>query len=114
MATRPPKRMVRCSTREDRIALPAAHPRPSADELGGDASPLLEEDRRLPGRDEAARPPDHDQHHGEADDQHAVFAASCAQLEDGVEDDDRDDDAELAAEAAEDDDREDDERFESS
>ena len=72
-ATRPPNRMVRCSTRS-KVGPPVApHPCPS----------LTKDPRRWPCAPwrtadgsrvrQAARLPDHDQHHGEAEDQHAVL-----------------------------------------
>ena len=97
---------------QDRVGFPAIHPRPSPTSSAPNRlRPPLEGDRRLAGRDQAARPPDHDQHHRHADDQHPVFLQLAQHLEGGVEEDHGDDDAELAAEAAEHDDREDDEGF---
>ena len=58
-------------------------------------------------RDQAARPPDHDRHHGGAEDQHAVLGEVRGQFGQGHQQDGGEHDADLAAHAAEHDDRED-------
>src|SRR5215469_7465332 len=71
-ATRPPKRMVKCSTRSSvsdgccgRCGL-MRQPCPSTmtllDHVRPDALALLQIERRLAGRDQSARAPDHDHH----------------------------------------------------
>ena len=72
-ATRPPKRMVRCSTRSRMSAVARHQPWPSLTRSAAMRLALLQEHRRLARRDQPARPPDHDQHHGEAEQQHAVL-----------------------------------------
>src|SRR6516164_8005592 len=99
-ATRPPKRMLRCSTRStardsrlERCRLGAHRPPPrrslrrSSMALPRERGlrPLalgpareervarLEECRRFARRDQPARPPYHDQHHRKAEQQHAVL-----------------------------------------
>ncbi len=84
---------------------------------------LLERDRGRARADDAARPPDHDPDHGDAEQQHAIergiepFAEDALaglgmaqRLEAADHDDGRDGDAELAAHAAEHDDGKDDGR----
>src|SRR5271163_1352039 len=76
MASRPPKRMVKCSTRSTVPPSPGISPflaMAFLDQIGGDDFSLLQYDRRLACRDQAARPPNHDQHHGKPEQQHAVL-----------------------------------------
>src|ERR1700761_8424095 len=70
MARRPPKRMVKCSTRSStaRDMLTVSF----LDEIGGDGLALFEHDRWLAGRNQSARPPHHDDYHGEAEDEHPI------------------------------------------
>ena len=84
----------------------AAHPRPSlasSEEIGG---ALLQEDRRRAMADQAARPPDHQQHHRHAEHQHAVLIESAEQLKAADQGKRCQRDAELRTHAAEHDDRE--------
>src|SRR5437762_8430807 len=72
MATRPPKRMVRCSTcNSGTLSWAAISAMTLSDELGGNRLLLLQEDRRLARGNETARPPAHDEHHGDADGKHS-------------------------------------------
>src|SRR5579885_741140 len=71
-ATSPPKRMVRCSTRRS-VSAGAVLAMAFLHEVAGNSLALLEHDRGVARRNQPARPPDHDQHHGEAEQQHAVL-----------------------------------------
>src|SRR5262245_21978837 len=73
MAMRPPKRIVRCSTRSSGSLSRAISAVTLCDEFGRDRLLLSKEDRRLARRDEPARTPSHDQDHGDADCEHAVL-----------------------------------------
>src|SRR3954470_15973364 len=74
-ATSPPKRMVRCSTRSRvsatvmsamlMLAMAFLH------QVGGNVFAFLQGNRWVARENQAARPPHHDQHHGEAEQQHA-------------------------------------------
>src|ERR1041385_6976019 len=71
-ATSPPKRMVRCSTRSSvsamvTLAMAFLH------HVARNALALFQGNRRIARRYQAARPPHHDQHHGKAEQQHAVL-----------------------------------------
>src|ERR1700733_13517428 len=65
MATRPPKRIVRCSTESSVSPRSAISTVALFDEVGGDALALLQEHRRGAPRDQAPRAPAHHQHHAE-------------------------------------------------
>src|SRR5207237_5057018 len=148
-ATRPPKRMERRSTRSTGAGEGAFTTSPGSafgrttlplrgrdkkegarssvaflHERAQDGAALLEKSGGLARADQAARLPDHDQHHGEAEDQHAVLGRIEIIAEDVFEEielahdlgaadhrDRRDRDADLAAHAAEHHDREDRCRF---
>src|SRR5947209_8544145 len=71
-ATSPPKRIERCSTRSTGAGRPAVIRGLPSRESQGWCGALVERGR-LACADEAARLPDHDQHHGEAEDQHAIL-----------------------------------------
>ena len=71
----------------------------------------MQPDRRLAMGDQAARPPHHDQHHGEAEGQHAVVAEVAEPFGQADQQHRRQHDADLAAHAAQHDDREDDRRI---
>src|ERR1700760_60271 len=68
MATMPPKRMVRCSTRSTFEPSRGIQPNPFLTmtffrEVGGDFRAFAQIYGGRARRDQAARPPDHDQHH---------------------------------------------------
>src|SRR5512144_2201561 len=73
-ATRPPKRMERCSTRSRGSFASAMFVSAMAFlyEAGRNALALAQRNRWIARRDKPARAPDHDQYHGEAEQQHAV------------------------------------------
>src|SRR2546421_790873 len=84
MATRPPKRMVRWSTRSSGSPSCAGISAVTlSDEFSGNRLLLLEKDRRLARRHEAAWPPAHDQHHCDADGEHAVLGGIETLRDDG-------------------------------
>src|SRR4051794_13663257 len=74
IATRPPKRMLRWSTvRMGASSLIRRLPLALLHHRGRDGLFVVTQmERRFAGRNQAARPPDHDQHHGEAEHQHPV------------------------------------------
>src|ERR1700733_16192760 len=89
------------------------------DQIGGDDLSLLEKYRWLARRNQSTRPPDHDQHHGEAEQQHTVLGGVEGRPENVLEEiklaqefgaadhqDGGDGDADLAAHTAEYDDAE--------
>ena len=97
---------------------------PLGDEIGGDGLLLFQEDSRFATRHQATRPPAHDQHHRDADRQHAVLYWIEARRHDRDQEiqlteklkgtdnyDGGDDDAELRSQPAENHDGEDDRRF---
>src|ERR1700751_3150921 len=76
-ATSPPKPMVKCSTRSRVSASAMAF----LHEVGGNAFAFAERNRRVARGNQPARTPHHDQHHGEAEQQHAVLG----RIESGAE-----------------------------
>ena len=89
-------------------------------QVGGDALALLQQHRGLARRDQAARPPDHDQHHGESNSSMRYWVGSKVGPKKSAEEielahdlgaadhrDGRDRHADLAAHAAEHNDRQD-------
>ena len=74
---------------------------------GGGLARRMQADRRLAVGQQAARPPDHDQHHADAEGEHAVVRELAEQLGQADQHGRRQHDADLAAEAAEHDDRQD-------
>ena len=57
---------------EQRVLLPRPHARPSSTSGAADRPRLIEHDRGRARADDAARAPDHDPDHGDAEQQHAV------------------------------------------
>src|ERR1051325_8782000 len=80
-ATRPPKRIVRCSTLS--MISRAVSAMTLAHEVGGDRLALFQERGGRARGNETAWPPDHDQHHGEAEQQHPVLRRIEGRAEDG-------------------------------
>ena len=81
------------------------------DEVGRDRLVALQEHGRRAMADQPARPPDHQQHHGDAEHQHAVLVEAAEQLEAADHGERRQRDAELRAHAAEHHDRQHQRRF---
>src|SRR5579862_4942120 len=123
IASNPPKRMVKCSTRSKVGAVPELT-MAFFDQVGGNTLTLLQKHRRLAARDKSSRPPYHDQYHGEAEDEHAILGGIEGRAENPFKeiefahdfgaadhDDRRYGDADLAAHAAQYHDRQDRGRF---
>src|SRR6266702_1633209 len=106
-ATRPPKRMLRWSTiRMGASSLIRRLPSALLQHRLRDCLLVSKMERWLAGRDQAARPPDHDQHHSESKHQHAVGLEFAEQLEAAEHHQRRNRDADLRSHAAQHDDGE--------